>query len=156
MAELVKVVVDAMGGDNAPVAIVKGAVEALLESDKLFVVDVEGKPVQDLLPVKINNNVFQRYDEILIHYYCIPLCGISRYRASSRAVSSLGRHKVLDESAPIMPPRKGLLHGRSAAAAHTTPMCQGRDICPQMHTYTFIIKDGKCLSTVFHPKTLIF
>ena len=49
------------------------------ESNELFVVNVEGKPVQDLLPVKINNNVFQRYDEILIHYYCIPLCGISRY-----------------------------------------------------------------------------
>ena len=32
MAELVKVVVDAMGGDNAPGEIVKGAVEALTES----------------------------------------------------------------------------------------------------------------------------
>ena len=37
MSEMIKVAVDAMGGDNAPVAIVKGAVEALLESDKLFV-----------------------------------------------------------------------------------------------------------------------
>ena len=32
MAELVKVAVDAMGGDNAPVEIVKGAVEAINES----------------------------------------------------------------------------------------------------------------------------
>ena len=30
MAETVRVVVDAMGGDNAPYAIVKGCVEAIL------------------------------------------------------------------------------------------------------------------------------
>jgi glycerol-3-phosphate acyltransferase PlsX len=35
MAELVRVAVDAMGGDNAPFEIVKGAVDALNESDKL-------------------------------------------------------------------------------------------------------------------------
>lgn len=35
MAELVRVCVDAMGGDNAPVEIVKGAIEALNESDKV-------------------------------------------------------------------------------------------------------------------------
>ncbi len=37
MSELVKVVVDAMGGDNAPEQTVKGAVEALKESEKVFV-----------------------------------------------------------------------------------------------------------------------
>ena len=37
MAELVKVVVDAMGGDNAPGEIVKGAVEALTESKDIFI-----------------------------------------------------------------------------------------------------------------------
>ena len=37
MAELVKVCVDAMGGDNAPGEIVKGAVDALNESKKIFV-----------------------------------------------------------------------------------------------------------------------
>ena len=35
MAELVKVAVDAMGGDNAPMEIIKGAVDALAESDRL-------------------------------------------------------------------------------------------------------------------------
>jgi glycerol-3-phosphate acyltransferase PlsX len=35
MAELVRVAVDAMGGDNAPGEIVKGAVDALAESDRL-------------------------------------------------------------------------------------------------------------------------
>lgn len=37
MGEYVKVAVDAMGGDNAPVEIVKGAVEAIKESDKVKV-----------------------------------------------------------------------------------------------------------------------
>ena len=37
MAELVKVALDAMGGDNAPAEIVKGAVEALNENDRLKV-----------------------------------------------------------------------------------------------------------------------
>lgn len=36
MAELVKVCVDAMGGDNAPLEIVKGAIEAVNESEKIF------------------------------------------------------------------------------------------------------------------------
>ncbi|WP_029321819.1 phosphate acyltransferase PlsX [Butyrivibrio sp. AE3004] len=35
MADLVRVAVDAMGGDNAPYEIVKGAIEALQESDRL-------------------------------------------------------------------------------------------------------------------------
>ena len=37
MAELVKVCVDAMGGDNSPLEIVKGAIEAVNESDKIKV-----------------------------------------------------------------------------------------------------------------------
>lgn len=37
MADLVKVALDAMGGDNAPAEIVKGAVEALNENDRLKV-----------------------------------------------------------------------------------------------------------------------
>ena len=37
MSEYVKVAVDAMGGDNAPREVVKGAVEAVNESDKVKV-----------------------------------------------------------------------------------------------------------------------
>ena len=37
MSDLLKVAVDAMGGDHAPAAIVKGAVDALQERDNLFV-----------------------------------------------------------------------------------------------------------------------
>ena len=38
MGELVKVVVDAMGGDNAPVEIVKGAIEAVNENENVKVI----------------------------------------------------------------------------------------------------------------------
>ena len=37
MSEMVKVAVDAMGGDNAPLEIVKGAVEAANENSKVKV-----------------------------------------------------------------------------------------------------------------------
>ena len=43
MSELVKVAVDAMGGDNAPVEIIKGAVEAVQEKKdvKVYLVGQE-------------------------------------------------------------------------------------------------------------------
>ena len=37
MSELIKVAVDAMGGDNAPVEIIKGAIEAVNEKNELFI-----------------------------------------------------------------------------------------------------------------------
>lgn len=37
MSDMIRVAVDAMGGDNAPAAIVKGAVDALHEKDNLFI-----------------------------------------------------------------------------------------------------------------------
>ena len=37
MKEMIKVVVDAMGGDNAPAAPVQGAVEAVTSSNEVFV-----------------------------------------------------------------------------------------------------------------------
>lgn len=50
MSELVKVAVDAMGGDNAPFEIVKGAVEAVCESDriKVFLVGQEASVKAEL------------------------------------------------------------------------------------------------------------
>ena len=45
MSELIRVAVDAMGGDNAPVATVKGAVEAVAESNALKVFLVGKKEV---------------------------------------------------------------------------------------------------------------
>ena len=38
MSENIKVVVDAMGGDNAPEVTVEGAVEALNVSDKISII----------------------------------------------------------------------------------------------------------------------
>ena len=50
MAELVRVAVDAMGGDNAPFVTVKGAVDAVKESDnlKVFLVGKEDKVNEEL------------------------------------------------------------------------------------------------------------
>ena len=50
MSELVKVAVDAMGGDNAPVEIVKGAVEAANENEhvKVFLVGEEKRVREEL------------------------------------------------------------------------------------------------------------
>ena len=45
MAEMVKVAVDAMGGDNAPLEIVKGAVEAINEDKRVKVFLVGQEPV---------------------------------------------------------------------------------------------------------------
>ena len=50
MAEMVKVAVDAMGGDNAPVEIVKGAIDAVNEAAqvKVFLVGQEDVVKQEL------------------------------------------------------------------------------------------------------------
>ncbi|TCL55663.1 phosphate:acyl-[acyl carrier protein] acyltransferase [Kineothrix alysoides] len=50
MSELVKVAVDAMGGDNAPEEIVKGAVEAVKESSKvkIYLVGIEDRIKDEL------------------------------------------------------------------------------------------------------------
>ena len=45
MAEYVKVALDAMGGDNAPGEIIKGAIDALKERDNLFVYVVGKKDI---------------------------------------------------------------------------------------------------------------
>ena len=36
MSDFVNVAVDAMGGDNAPAEVVKGAVQALNQNDKIY------------------------------------------------------------------------------------------------------------------------
>ncbi len=57
MSELVKVAVDAMGGDNAPTEIVKGAVEAVNVSDKVKIYLV-GK--QDILEKELSGYTYDR------------------------------------------------------------------------------------------------
>ena len=53
MKEITKVVVDAMGGDNAPHEIIKGAVEAVGKSDAIHVILV-GKRYGDRLMTNSN------------------------------------------------------------------------------------------------------
>ena len=57
MSEWIKVAVDAMGGDNAPVETVKGAVEAVNESGKIKVYLV-GQ--QDVLEKELANYTYQK------------------------------------------------------------------------------------------------
>lgn len=57
MSELVKVAVDAMGGDNAPAEIVKGAVEAVNVSDKVKIYLV-GKP--EILEKELSGYTYDR------------------------------------------------------------------------------------------------
>ena len=58
MAELVKVVVDAMGGDNAPEEPVKAAVEAVKEREDIFVI-LTG--LEDVIKKELNK--YQGYPE---------------------------------------------------------------------------------------------
>lgn len=64
MSEWVKVAVDAMGGDNAPVETVKGAVEAILESPKVKVYLV-GQ--QDVLEKELARYTYPREQIEVVH-----------------------------------------------------------------------------------------
>lgn len=62
MQNIVKVAVDAMGGDNAPVEIIKGAVEAVSQKDNIHVVLV-GK--QEVIEAELKNYQY-RTDQITV------------------------------------------------------------------------------------------
>jgi len=64
MSEWIKVAVDAMGGDNAPVETVKGAVEAVNESGKIKVYLV-GK--QDVLEKELAGYTYQKEQIEVVH-----------------------------------------------------------------------------------------
>lgn len=57
MEEITRVAVDAMGGDNAPLEIVKGAIEAIQENSKIKVYLV-GK--QDLVEAELSKYTYDR------------------------------------------------------------------------------------------------
>lgn len=63
MKEITKVVVDAMGGDNAPHEIIKGAVEAVGKSDAIHVILVGKEDVinQELPGTHIIKNRFRLF-----------------------------------------------------------------------------------------------
>ena len=64
MSELIRVAVDAMGGDNAPVETVKGAVEAVNESGKIQVYLV-GK--QDVLEKELAGYTYMKEQIVVVH-----------------------------------------------------------------------------------------
>ncbi len=64
MSEWVKVAVDAMGGDNAPVETVKGAVEAVNESSKVKVYLV-GK--QEVLEQELSKYSYPKEQVEIVH-----------------------------------------------------------------------------------------
>lgn len=72
MAELIKVVLDAMGGDNSPYAMVEGAVNALNEKDNLFIylVGPEDKLKEELKKYTYDKSrleIVHAADEITCH-----------------------------------------------------------------------------------------
>ena len=69
------------------------------EGDELLVVNVQRKAVQNLFTIKINNNVFERYDQIFIHYHASPFAEISHLRygagsSSGPALVSMGQRQL--------------------------------------------------------------
>ena len=64
MSEWIRVAVDAMGGDNAPVETVKGAVEAVNESGKIQVYLV-GK--QDVLEKELTGYTYMKEQIVVVH-----------------------------------------------------------------------------------------
>ena len=64
MAEIVRVAVDAMGGDNAPFVTVKGAVDAIKESDnlKVFLVGQKQKVEAELSKYQYDSNKIEVVD----------------------------------------------------------------------------------------------
>ena len=63
MAELVKVAVDAMGGDNAPTEIIKGVVEAVHADErvKVFLVGQEDVVKRNSQPIPIRQSGLKSY-----------------------------------------------------------------------------------------------
>ena len=64
MKEITKVVVDAMGGDNAPHEIIKGAVEAVGKSDAIHVILV-GK--EDVINQELSGYTYNKEQISVVH-----------------------------------------------------------------------------------------
>lgn len=90
MSRIIRVAVDAMGGDNAPVEIVKGATEAVNEREDIVVLLV-GK--EDILNAELNNYTFDKSrikvinaDDIITNDEA-PVMAIRRKKDSSIVVA---------------------------------------------------------------------
>ena len=70
MKEITKVVVDAMGGDNAPHEIIKGAVEAVGKSDAIHVILV-GK--EDVINQELSGYTYNKEQISLLFQQEVPV-----------------------------------------------------------------------------------
>ena len=99
MAETVRVVVDAMGGDNAPHEIIKGAVEAVGKSDAIHVILV-GK--EDVINQELSGYTYNKEQISVVHTSEVietaepPVMAIRRKKDSSIVV---GLKMVKDKEA---------------------------------------------------------
>lgn len=89
MQDLVKVVVDAMGGDNAPEEIVKGAIEAVNEREDIFIY-LAGK--KEVIEKELTNYTFPKDRVEIVHAEEVietaepPVMAIRRKKDSSIVV----------------------------------------------------------------------
>ena len=89
MKEITKVVVDAMGGDNAPHEIIKGAVEAVGKSDAIHVILV-GK--EDVINQELSGYTYNKEQISVVHTSEVietaepPVMAIRRKKDSSIVV----------------------------------------------------------------------
>ena len=99
MKEITKVVVDAMGGDNAPHEIIKGAVEAVVKSDAIHVILV-GK--EDVINQELSGYTYNKEQISVVHTSEVietaepPVMAIRRKKDSSIVV---GLKMVKDKEA---------------------------------------------------------
>ena len=90
MAEYVNVAVDAMGGDNAPAEIVKGAVEAV-NADKRVKVFLVGKEPVIREELKAYSYDAEQLDKDLFDYWKSYMLKKSLRRQNLRSWQSVGR-----------------------------------------------------------------
>ena len=78
MSEIIRVAVDAMGGDNAPGEIVKGAVEAVLASEQVIVklVGKEDIVKEELAKYEFKNYMSKKWTNVILPYLWTAVPGI--------------------------------------------------------------------------------
>ena len=102
MSELVKVAVDAMGGDHAPQEIVKGAVEAVQESKalKVFLVGKEAIVRQELAKYTYDQSRIEVVDATEVIDMAEPPVMAIRNKKDSSIVKAL--YDSISEHFPII------------------------------------------------------
>ena len=107
-------------------------------------------PSRTFCPSKSTTMSFRDTIRFSFIFIASPFAEFPVTEPSLRTVSSLGRYRVLDESASIMPPRKGLLHGptrRGPLQQHIQRQCVRAEKIYPIDAHTrYIIRFAECLS----------